>query len=149
MDHDTTLAQPLAAVFGHLAAPSRLADWLPEVAAVQAAAGPPAGIGVTFGLRLRRGGRDIPGTGELIAYEPPWSVAYRLAAGSRTFVLRVTCVSSDGATQVRVRQADGTAPLAVDLDRLPRYLPGGTAGPGTAGGRGDDDPGRVRRQSPA
>jgi uncharacterized protein YndB with AHSA1/START domain len=149
MDHDTTLAQPLAAVFSHLAAPTWLADWLPEVTAVQAGAVPPGGIGVTFGLRLRRGGRDIPGTGELIAYEPPWSVAYRLAAGSHTFVLRVTCVSSDGATQVRIRQAGGAAPLAVDLDRLPGHLPGGTAGLGTAGARGDDDPGRVRRQPPA
>jgi uncharacterized protein YndB with AHSA1/START domain len=47
MDHDTTLAQPLETVFGHLAASSRLASWLPGVAAVQARAGPPTGIGVT------------------------------------------------------------------------------------------------------
>jgi hypothetical protein len=149
MDHDTTLAQPLAAVFGHLAAPARLADWLPDVAAVQAAAGPPAGIGVTFGLRLRRAGQDIPGTGELITYEPPWSVAYRIVAGSHTFVLRMTCVSSDGATQVRVRQADRAAPLAVDLDRLPEHIPGGTARLEADGDRGDGDRSRVRRRSPA
>lgn len=145
MDHDTTLAWPLAAVFGHLAAPSRLADWLPEVAAVRAEAGQPAGIGVTFGLRLRRGGRDIHGSGELIAYEPPWSVAYRVVAGSDIFVLRVTCVSSDGATRVRVRQADGAAPLAIDLGRLPEHIPGAAAGPEAAGSRDDGDPGRVRR----
>ena len=149
MDHDATLARPLAAVFSHLAAPSRLADWLPEVAAVQAEAGPPAGIGVTFGLRLRRSGRDIGGTGELIAYEPPWSVAYRIVAGSHTFVLRVTCVSTDGATRVHIRQADGAAPLAVDLSRLPGHSPAGTAGPEAPDDRGDGDPGRVRRQSPA
>ena len=137
VDQDTTLARPLAAVFGHLAAPSRLADWLPELAVVRAEAGQPAGIGVTFGLRLRRGGRDIPAAGELIAYEPPWSVAYRVVAGSDIFVLRVTCVSSDGATRVRVRQADGAAPLAVDLGRLPKHIPGATAGPEAASGRGD------------
>ena len=102
--------------------------------------GQPAGIGVTFGLRLRRGGRDIGGTGELIAYEPPWSVAYRVVAGSHIFVLRVTCVSSDGATQVHIRQADGAAPLAVDLGRLPEHISGGTAGPGSGRGRGDGDP---------
>jgi uncharacterized protein YndB with AHSA1/START domain len=145
VDHDTTLTRPLAVVFGHLAAPSRLADWLPEVAAVQAEAGQPAGIGVTFDLRLRRGGRRIRGTGELIAYEPPWSVAYRVVAGSDIFVLRVTCVSSDGATWVRVRQADGAAPLAVDLGRLHERIPGATTGPEAASGRGDADPGRVRR----
>jgi uncharacterized protein YndB with AHSA1/START domain len=137
MDHDTTLARPLAAVFSHLAAPALLADWLPEVAAVQAEAGQPAGIGVMFGLRLRRGGRDIGGTGELIAYEPPWSVAYRFTAGSHTFVLRVTCVSSDGATRVRIRQADGSAPLAVDLDRLAQPHPPGIADLEAKAGRGD------------
>ncbi len=145
MDHDATVARPLAAIFGHLAAPARLADWLPEVAAVQAEAAQLTEIGVTFGLWLSRGGQDVRGTGELIAYEPPWSVAYRLVAGSHTFVLRVTCVSSDGATRVRVRQTDGAAPLAVDLGRLPEHIPGATAGPDAAGGRGDGDPGRVRR----
>ena len=152
MDHDATLARPLAAVFSHLAAPSRLADWLPEVAAVQAEAWPSAGIGLTFRLRLRRSGRDIGGTGELIAYEPPWSVAYRIVAGSHTFVLRVTCVSTDGATRVHIRQADGSAPLTVDLGRfrcLARPAPRARKRPTTgammtpaafAGGRPRDGP---------
>ena len=123
MNHEVTVAQPLAAVFGHLAVPSRLADWLPEVAGVQAAAGQPTGIGVTFGLRLRRGDRDIRGSGELIGYEPPWSVAYRLVAGPHTYVLRLTCVASDNGTRVLVRQA-GAVPLAVDLGRLPELISG-------------------------
>jgi hypothetical protein len=98
------------------------------VAAVTGGGGKPAGIGVTFGLRLRRGGQETAGTGELIAYEPPWYVAYRLLAGPHTHVLRVTCIASDGATRVQVRQADGAAPLAVDLAGLPEHLPG-TTGP--------------------
>jgi uncharacterized protein YndB with AHSA1/START domain len=133
MNHEVMLAQPLAAVFGHLAAPARLADWLPEVAGVQADAGQPSGIGVTFGLRLRDGDRDIRGSGELIGYEPPWSVAYRLVAGPHTHVLRLTCVSSDDGTRVRVRQADAAVPLAVDLDRL-RELICAAADPQAAGG---------------
>jgi hypothetical protein len=133
MNHEVMLTQPLAAVFGHLAAPSRLADWLPEVAGVQAGAGQPAGIGVTFGLRLRDDDRDIRGSGELIGYEPPWSVAYRLVAGPHTHVLRLTCVSSDDGTRVRVRQADAAVPLAVDLDRL-RELICAAADPQAAGG---------------
>lgn len=135
MNDEVMLSQPLAAVFGHLAAPSRLADWLPAVAGVQADAGQPTGIGDTFGLRLRHGGRDIRGSGELIGYEPPWSVAYRLVAGPHTYVLRLTCVSSGGGTRVRVRQADGAVPLAVDLGRLPELI-SVTAGPPAAG----DDP---------
>ena len=125
VDHDTALDRPLAAVFDYLAAPSRLAGWLPEVATVQAEAGQPAGIGVTFGLGLRRGGGDIRAAGELIAYEPPWSVAYRVVAGTDIFVLRVTCVFSGGATRVHVHQADGGVPLAVDLGRLPGAIPSG------------------------
>jgi len=143
MNHDTTLAQPLAAVFAYLAAPARLAGWLPEVAAVQAEAGPPAGIGVTFGLRLHRDGQDIRGAGELIAYEPPWSVAYRFTAGAHTFVLRVTCIAADGATRVRVRQADGAAPLAVDLDQLRDHIPD-IADEGSPGG-GHQDTGSANR----
>lgn len=134
MNHEVTLAQPLAAVFGHLAAPSRLADWLPDVAGVQAGAGQPAGIGVTFGLRLRHGDRDVPGSGELIGYEPPWSVAYRLVAGPDTYVLRLTCVSSDDGTRVRVRQADGAVPLAVDLGRLPELITVATDPQASGGG---------------
>jgi hypothetical protein len=134
MNHEVMLTQPLAAVFDHLAVPSRLADWLPEVAGVQADAGQPAGIGVTFGLRLRHGDGDIRGSGELIGYEPPWSLAYRLVAGSQTYVLRLTCVSSDDGTRVRVRQAGGAVPLAVDLGRLPELISVATAGPQTAGG---------------
>jgi uncharacterized protein YndB with AHSA1/START domain len=145
VDHDTTLDRPLAAVFDYLAAPSRLAGWLPEVAAVQAEAGQPAGIGVTFGLRLRRGGGDIRATGEQIAYEPPWSVAYRMVARADSFVLRVTCVFSGGATRVHVHQADAGMPLAVDLGRLAEHIPVATVAPEEAGGRGGDDPGRVRR----
>jgi hypothetical protein len=114
------LARPLAAVFDQLATPLRLGDWLPEVAAVQGEAGELGGIGtgIVFGLRLRQDGREAPGTGEVIAYEPPWSVAYRLVAASRTYVLRLTCVSVDGATRVSIHQADTTPPLAVDLNPL-------------------------------
>jgi uncharacterized protein YndB with AHSA1/START domain len=122
MDQDAWLAQPLAAVFDHLAAPPRLPDWLPEVAAVDADAMQLAGIGATFGLRLHRDGREVPGTGELIAYEPPWSVAYRLTAEPHTYVLRLRCTAAAGGTQVRVRQGDGLTPLAVDLRRI--WAPG-------------------------
>jgi uncharacterized protein YndB with AHSA1/START domain len=134
MNHEVMLAQPLAAVFDHLAAPARLADWLPEVAGVRAAVGQPTGIGETFGLRLRHGDQVIRGSGELIGYEPPWSLAYRLVAGPHTYVLRLTCVSSDDGTRVRVRQADGAVPLAVDLGRLPELITVAAAGPQAAGG---------------
>lgn len=140
MDQDAMLAHPLAVVFGHLAAPARLADWLPEVACVQAGAALAAGIGARFTLRLRRDGREIPGTCELIGYEPPWSAAYRLVAGPATYVLRLTCTASGHATRVCVRQADGTAHLAVDLARLRQALAG--AAPAAEAGPAGPDPAR-------
>lgn len=118
MDHEVILARPLAAVFDQLAAPLRLADWLPEVVTVEADAGERGETGTVFGLRLRRDGREVPGTGELIAYEPPWSVAYRLVVETRTYVLRLSCINTGGATRVSVHQADATAPLAIDLGPL-------------------------------
>ncbi|HEY1918721.1 MAG TPA: SRPBCC family protein [Streptosporangiaceae bacterium] len=126
MDHEAMLPHPLAEVFAHLATPSRLADWLPGITGVRDGAAVSAGIGVEFGLRLCCDGRETPATGELIAYEPPWCVAYRLLSGADRHVLRLTCTASGTATRVHVHQADSPAPLAVDLDRLRQVL--GAAG---------------------
>ena len=109
------LALSLAAVFHRLATPLRLGDWLPDVAAVKCDADCSSGIGTVFSLRLRQDGREVPGAGEVIAYEPPWSLAYRLVAGPRTHVLRLACVNVGGATRVSVHQADAVMPLRVDL----------------------------------
>jgi hypothetical protein len=118
MDHEVIMARPLKAVFDQLAAPLRLADWLPEVVAVEGDAAELAEIGTVFSLRLRRDGQEIPGTGELIAYEPPWCVAYRLVFGLCTYVLQLSCVHTGTATRVSVHQANATPPLDIDLTPL-------------------------------
>lgn len=123
MDYEVVLARSLAAVFEQLAAPLRLGDWLPEVVVIAGDPGEPCGIGTVFGLRLRRGGQETSGTGELTAFEPPRSVAYRLVFGPNTCVLRVTCVNTGTATRVNVYQADATPPLAVDLGSLHQASP--------------------------
>jgi hypothetical protein len=112
------LVLSLAAVFHRLAAPLRLGDWLPDVVAVKCDADWSSGTGTAFSVRLRQDGREVPGTGEVIAYEPPWSLAYRLVAGPRTHVLRLACVSVGGATRVSVHQANAVVPLRVDLGPL-------------------------------
>lgn len=127
MHCEALLAHPLAMVFGCLAAPAGLGDWLPEVTGTGPEAAPAAGIGATFGLRLRHGGAEVAATGELIAYQPPRSVAYRLVAGPRTHVIRLTCTSSGDATRVQIYQADHTAPLAVDLAALGQAMIAGAA----------------------
>ncbi len=112
------LTRSLAAVFELVAAPLRLGDWLPELVAVEGAAGEAGEIGAVFGLLLRQDGREVAGSGEVIAYEPPWCVAYRLVAGSCTYVVRLTCVNVDGATRVSVHQASAVPPLSVDFSLL-------------------------------
>jgi hypothetical protein len=123
VDHEVVLTRSLAAVFEQLAAPLRLGDWLPEVVVIAVDPGEPCGLGTVFDLRLRRGGQEISGTGELTAFEPPRSVAYRLVFGSHIYVLRVTCVHTGTATRVNVYQADATSPLAVDLGSLHQASP--------------------------
>jgi hypothetical protein len=117
MDHDAVLAHPIGQVFGHLADPARLGDWLPAATAIrvghQAAA---------FTLRLSLDPAQAGAAGELIGFEPPWQLAYRLAAGPETHVLRITCTTVGAGTRVHVRQAGPAAPLAVDLARLGQVL---------------------------
>ena len=115
MDLYATLAQPITAVFQHVADPSRLGDWLGELAGVEAGV---AGVGVVFALTLRRDERLVAATGELVAYEPPWLVAYRLRVGASIHVVRLACTSGAGATRLHVHQADGEGALTVDLARL-------------------------------
>jgi hypothetical protein len=119
-------------VFGHLATPARLAEWLPGVVAVHADTMAPVGIGTQFTLRIRHNDREISGTGELIGYEPPWSAAYRLITGPVTHVLRLTCTAIGGATRVHIRQASSPAHLAVDLASLRQLLAGDQAADATA-----------------
>jgi uncharacterized protein YndB with AHSA1/START domain len=119
MDCGGMLAHPVQAVFGHLAEPARLGDWLPEVTGIRADAG------AVFTLRLRRrDGTTTAATGELIAHEPPWSVAYRLLAGPDTHVLRLTCTATGAGTQVNICQAGPAQPLAIDLARLRQVMAG-------------------------
>ena len=128
MDHHAVLAHPIGQVFGHLADPARLGDWLPAATAVHAGHG-----AATFTLRLSGDRAHAGAAGELIGYEPPWQLAYRLVAGPDTHVLRITCTTTGAGTRVHVRQASPAAPLTVDLTRLGQALTArpqpGTPGP--------------------
>jgi hypothetical protein len=111
------LASPVEAVFGLLADPARLSDWLQEVMGTPAGPESAPGVEDAFPLAMRLDGVGVAGSGEMIAFEPPWLVGYRLFAGARTFGLRVTCTAHAGGARIRVHQPDG-APLTVDLARL-------------------------------
>ena len=106
-------------MFGRFADPARLSDWLHEVVgAPRPAPESPTGVGDAFPLAMRLDGVGVAGSGEMIAFEPPWLVGYRLFAGARTFGLRVTCTAHAGGAPIRVHQPDGAGPLTVNLARL-------------------------------
>ncbi|HEY2579341.1 MAG TPA: hypothetical protein VGI74_23785 [Streptosporangiaceae bacterium] len=122
MELYASFASPVEAVFGHLADPSRLGDWVHEVLATVAGPQLLAGIGVLFPLTVCVDTAEVAASGEVTAFEPPWLVGYRLFIGERTFGLRVTCSAQPGGSRIHVHQPDSTAPLTVDLARLKRAL---------------------------
>ena len=128
MDLYARLASPVEVVFGHFADPSRLGEWLREIVDAPASLDSPLGVGAAFPLGMRLDGFGIAGSGEMIAFEPPWLVGYRLFAGSRTFALRITCTARDGGAQIQVHQSGDAAPLTVDLGRLEVTLARSPAG---------------------
>jgi uncharacterized protein YndB with AHSA1/START domain len=120
MDLYVTSPSPVKAVFDHLADPSRLGDWLPDVSAVdQDWSG---GSGADFPFTVHVDGIEVAASGEVTAFEPPWLVGYRLFIGPWTHGLRVTCTAEVGGTRIHVHQPDNTAPLTIDLVRLTRAL---------------------------
>jgi hypothetical protein len=133
MDHHAVLAHPIRLVFGHLADPARLGDWLPAATAIRPGDGTAA-----FTLRLSPDPAQPAAAGELIGCEPPWQLAYRLLAGPHTHVLRITCTTAGAGTRVHIRQAGPAAPLAVDLARLGQALT--VRGPAPPVPASDDNP---------
>ena len=119
MDLYATFPSPVEAVFGHLADPSNLGDWLPV-----SAAGPvlSCGPGADFPLTVHVDGIEVEASGEATAFEPPWLVGYRLFIGSQAHGIRVTCTAQPGGTRVHVHQPDDGLPLTIDLARLTRAL---------------------------
>ena len=125
MDLYATFPLPVEAVFGHLADPSHLGDWLPDVSAADP--GPSGDAGADFPLSVSADGTETAASGEVTAFEPPWLIGYRLFIGSRAHGLRVTCTAQAGGMQIHVRQPDNGRPLTIDLARLARAL-GAAAG---------------------
>jgi Polyketide cyclase / dehydrase and lipid transport len=128
MDDNASLDYPLAVVFGYLATPHHLGDWLPQAVEADDGQGP-VDVGRAFSFRLCSGSAERQAQGELIAYEPPFSVAYRLFVGPRAHVVRVTCTNAGPTTRVHVHQPDDPRPLLVDLARLGRALQATAGGP--------------------
>ena len=127
MDDNATLGYPLEVVFGRISSPRHLGDWLPQAGAVEDGQGP-VDVGHAFSVRLSSDGKVGLAEGELIAYDPPSSVAYRLFVGPRAHLLRVTCTNAGPTTRAHVHQPDKPTPLVVDLARLGRALGARAAG---------------------
>jgi hypothetical protein len=120
MDLYAIFPSPVQTVFGHLADPGRLGDWLPGISA--AAIGSPTGAGTNFPLTAYLDGTSITASGEITAFEPSRLISYRFFIGPRAYVLRITCTAQSGVTRIHVHQSDDAIPLTIDLTRLTRDL---------------------------
>jgi uncharacterized protein (TIGR02246 family) len=117
----TVPVDDLPEVFGRLIEPRHLGSWLPDVRRVQPE---PGAVGVPFAMLLRDGIREVPGTGELVACEPPRHAVFRFHTADAVSVVRVTCTRTGQTTRVHVRQEEQAlrAPLRIDLDKLRQLL---------------------------
>lgn len=122
MEAHAIVARALTAVFARLATPERLGEWLPEVVQVERADDQTGDTGSAFAAILEVDGGRQPARGEVIALEPPATVAYRLFLAGRIQVVRATCVACDAGTRVGIAVAGDQVPLAVDLAGLARAM---------------------------
>jgi len=122
MDLYATVPCPLAAVFHYMTALRRLGEWLPSVVSVEAGDGLVLDVGAAFSVTLRQDGGKVRAMGDIVAYEPPWHIAYRVVAGPQRYILRVTCEVRAGLTRIHIYQGDGGAHLTVALARLEQAL---------------------------
>ena len=120
MDLYAVFPSPVRTVFGRLADPGRLGDWLPGISA--AAIGSPSGAGANFPLTACLDGTSVAASGEITAFEPARLISYRLFIGGRAYGLRITCTAQSGGTRIHVHQSDDAIPLTIDLTRLTRDL---------------------------
>jgi uncharacterized protein YndB with AHSA1/START domain len=116
MDLYAIFPSPVRTVFGHLADPGRLGDWLPGISA--AAVGSPAGAGTNFPLTAQLDDTRVVASGEITAFEPSRLISYRFFIGPRAYGLRITCTAQSGGTRIHVHQSDDAIPLTIDLTRL-------------------------------
>ncbi|MFF0270004.1 hypothetical protein [Kribbella sp. NPDC004536] len=127
MDHYATLPGSVESVFAHVATPGRLGDWLCNVTYIDTGPDAPTGFGTTFTLTLDRVGGELV-EAEVIAYEPPWLIAYRLVA-CEPWVLRLTCTAYGDQTRLHLHQTDRPDALTIDLAGLARAF--SATGPAT------------------
>ena len=120
MDLYAIFPSPVRTVFGHLADPGHLGDWLPGISAT--AIGTPAGAGISFPLTAYLDGTRVTASGEITAFEPARLISYRFFIGRRAYGLRITCTAQSGGTRIHVHQSDDAIPLTIDLTRLTRDL---------------------------
>lgn len=127
MDGFITVPVGLREAFERLIEPRHLSSWLPAVERVQPL---PGAVAVPFAVELRGVGQQLqPGTGELLACEPPRQAVFRFLAGETVSVVRVTCTRTGRMTRVHVQQQEPALrpALQVDLNMLARLLTAGSS----------------------
>jgi len=122
-EYGVTIRRPIAAVFAALARIDAWSAWAATAREVRQTSSGPLGVGATFAHTFIVDGRGVTLTEEMIAYEPPHTLAYRSIDGP----LPLTCAYTLEATAEGTRLAlaleiteigNGVAAGAVIIDAI-------------------------------
>ncbi len=154
-----TIKRPIAAVFAMLARVDAWPAWAASAPEVRQTSSGPLGVGATFAQTFTVDGRSVMLTEEMIAYEPPHTLAYRSIDGPLPLTCAYTLEAMAEGTRLALEiteMGNGVPADAViidaivsaagrDLDALAALLEGRTPTEVTLSGRDGKMMGRIRR----
>ncbi len=122
--HSVTIRRPIATVFAGLTRVDAWSAWRPGTLGARLTSAGPLGVGATFEQQIAVSGGTVMLIGEIIAYEPPRTLAYRVIAGPLPLTYHyIVEVTADGTRlAVRAEIGDALVDLAVATGALRREL---------------------------
>ncbi|HET9014921.1 MAG TPA: SRPBCC family protein [Thermomicrobiaceae bacterium] len=95
-----TIARPAAEVFAYMTSLANLPTWQEAIVVATPTSTGPQGVGSTYSATARVMGRELDGSGEIVAWDPPRS--YTLKTTSGPLLLTVTMTLTPEGTGTRV-----------------------------------------------
>ena len=94
-----TVRRPLAEVFAYVADFERAPEWITDLVRVEKLTPGDVGVGTRFTQVVSLGGKELEGTMEVRAYDPPCVYAYDGEGGPARFTARFTFSPEGDATR--------------------------------------------------
>lgn len=101
--HSVIIRRPIAAVFASLTRLDAWRAWRTDTLSARQTSAGPLGVGATFEQTLMVGDGTVVLIGEVIAYEPPRTLAYRAIVGPLPLTYDYTVEATAEGTRLAVR----------------------------------------------